>query len=206
MKSFTLKIPHVCIYIFDSALSTHQYFKPTKNNLLYPHLSSELTALKAKAYTSIIKPEATRNALLNDLLPQLPQVQFQLTMSCINLSLLAVILLICEIHAAITTAHPLGSLAKVDTNSVSLQERSSDFDIVSKTSIFTRELAKRDVGIAHWILIIVILAFGVVFMYYWKCVRPRKMAEKALQNIEEGDQNSGGSKAGKALNIVKMFL
>lgn len=109
-------------------------------------------------------------------------------------------------HSAVTTAHPLNSRAPVDANSASSQERSSSFDNDSKEAAVIRSLAKRDTGIALWILIIVILVVFLVFMWWWKCIRPRKLAEQIMKGGDDDEQSNGSSKAKKAIKIVKKFL
>jgi hypothetical protein len=127
-------------------------------------------------------------------------MDFQVQFSSLKLLLVAALLLICGLHPAVTLAHPLASRAELSSDSVSMQKRASNFDRATQFANVTRALAKRDITMAHWILIGIILVVACSFIYWWKCVRPRKLAQ------HQGDDEEDPKKKSRLGQLLKVLI
>ncbi|KAN0106683.1 hypothetical protein V8E51_009559 [Hyaloscypha variabilis] len=128
------------------------------------------------------------------------EMDFRVQFSSLQLLLITALLLICGLHPVVTSAHRLASRAELGSDSVSLQKRASNFDRATQLANVTRALAKRDITMAHWILIGIILMVACSFIYWWKCVRPRKLAQ------QQGDDEEDPKKKSRLGQLLKVLI
>jgi type VI protein secretion system component VasK len=81
-----------------------------------------------------------------------------------------------------------------------MQKRASNFDRATQLANVTRALAKRDITMAHWILIGIILVVACSFIYWWKCARPRKLAQ------HQGDDEEDPKKKSRLGQLLKVLI